>query len=93
MAKRERKGIFMATTGIFSRAAKCILIAVSSITLTGCFDGDGGTASKAISDKRLRKSKSPDKAEKGISVPDAGHTFVLMAFAAGVIFLRLPRRR
>jgi hypothetical protein len=50
---------------------------------------DGGTAAKANFDKALRNSRIEDK---GIPIPDSGHTFVLLAFAAGVIFLRLPGR-
>ena len=85
-------GEFMATKEIFNGPIKCILIAISSITLAGCSDADGGTASKAITDKALRKSKSAEKAEKSIPVPDSGHTLVLMAFAAGVVFMRIARR-
>ena len=76
----------MATKGIFRGSVKVTLIAVSSITLAGCFDSDGGTSAKANTEKALRRNAS--RGEKGIPVPDAGSTLALLALAAGAAFFR-----
>jgi hypothetical protein len=53
----KQKG-FYGCQGNLRANGQVVLIAISSITLAGCFDSDGGTSSKANTDKALRRSAS-----------------------------------